>query len=122
VFLTYVFPSFPDKDKWIMIERTRWAQAFNVPMSEAGPPNFPPLTLNLMRALCALSVQENGQALLVKSLEKLWHGLWVNHAEVEKPAVFGPILKETVGGAVADKGMAPSLVFSSVPFHPGIHR
>ena len=44
-----------DKDIWIEVERVRWAKAFNIPMKEEQPPDFPPMTLNIIRALCALT-------------------------------------------------------------------
>ncbi|KAI0137543.1 thioredoxin-like protein [Xylariales sp. AK1849] len=95
-----------NKDKWIQVERLRWAKAFSVPMGESGPPNFPPLTLNLMRALCALSRQDDGQEMLVRALARLYHELWVKHAEVAKEEVFGPILGEVLGKERARRVLA----------------
>jgi len=40
-----------NKDKWINIERLRWARLFNVPMHEQMPEGFPPLTLGVCRKL-----------------------------------------------------------------------
>lgn len=95
-----------DKDKWIQLERVRWAKVFGVPMSEASPPNFPPNTLHLQRVLCALSLQteeatgaggKTAQELLAQSLTRLWYAFWVDHADVGKAEVFEPILSDVLG-------------------------
>lgn len=82
-------------------------------MATDSPPNFPPRTLDVNRALCALSEQANGQKLLVKALAKLWYGFWVNHVDIANPDVYGAILADAVGKATAEQGMpisSPTLV------------
>jgi hypothetical protein len=102
-----------DKDKWIQRERVHWAKAFGVPMNETSPANFPPNTLRLQRALCALTLQagEGGadsqqqtQQLLVRSLARLWHAFWVEHAEIGNADVFAPILAEVLGQERYNRG------------------
>ncbi|KAI1858695.1 uncharacterized protein JN550_012527 [Neoarthrinium moseri] len=109
-----------NKDKWIQTEKLRWARAFDVPMAAASPANFPPMTLALMRALAALSAHQEGggQRLLAAALAKLWHALWVEHAEVEKPAVFGPLLAAVLGRERAEEGESDLLrLFHFISVH-----
>ena len=95
-----------DKDKWIQLERIRWAQVFNIPMKKQGPANFPPNTLQLMRALCALlAVRESdGQALLVKTVDKLWPLYWAEHRGMHTPEVYEPIFRGQLGDEIAEQG------------------
>lgn len=86
-----------DKDKWIGLERTRWAKLFNVPMDPEFPANFPPLTLPNMRALCALTAITPGQASLCSALDALYHAYWVEHKETHKPDVLVEVLKGALG-------------------------
>ncbi|KAK8093598.1 2-hydroxychromene-2-carboxylate isomerase [Apiospora hydei] len=97
-----------DKDKWIGQERLRWARAFGVPMSDTTPANFPPNTLHTMRAVCALSLQDQdqNQDKLVRGLETLFAAMWTDHAEIAKPDVFGPLLVKALGEETAKKALA----------------
>lgn len=105
-----------DKDKWIGQERLRWARAFDVPMIDTVPANFPPNTLHTMRAVCALSrlsPDDDKQDKLVRGLEALFGAMWTEHAEVARPDVFGPVLVKALGEEVAEKGE----YFSSSSYH-----
>lgn len=93
-----------NKDKWIGQERLRWARAFDVPMSEEQPANFPPNTLATMRALCALWARD--QALFAQALEALFREMWVKHAEVARPDVFTPVLQRVLGEELARQVLA----------------
>ncbi|KAK7920170.1 2-hydroxychromene-2-carboxylate isomerase [Apiospora marii] len=95
-----------NKDKWIGRERLRWARAFGVPMADTTPANFPPNTLHTMRAVCALSLQGQGQEKLVRALEALYAAMWTDHAEIAKPDVFGPLLVKVFGEETAKKALA----------------
>lgn len=68
-------------------ERLRWSNIFNVPMNPATPPNFPPKTLNIMRALTPLS-----QADLTTALDKLWEEFFVKHTATNDPTELERIL------------------------------
>ncbi|KAI0010588.1 thioredoxin-like protein [Xylariaceae sp. FL0662B] len=89
-----------NKDKWINTERVRWARLFGIPMREDPPPDFPPNTLETMRALSAIP---NGsqQDALVAALDRLFRAHWVDHAPVAQPDVFAPILREALGDEAA---------------------
>ncbi|KAI9744968.1 MAG: hypothetical protein M1818_001895 [Claussenomyces sp. TS43310] len=102
-----------DKDKWIERERQRWAKAFNIPCKEEPPPNFPPNTLYIMRALAALTIAESNQQSLCKALDKFYEEFWVNHTETHKPEVMQRLLVQAVGEEKAKKGK--SLGFIRVP-------
>ncbi|TVY15332.1 hypothetical protein LARI1_G005029, partial [Lachnellula arida] len=70
-----------NKDKWINTERVRWARFFGIPMTAHMPDGFPPLTLTIMRALCAVTVLEPGQEALVACLDALFAAYWVRCEE-----------------------------------------
>jgi len=74
-----------NKDKWIGLERLRWARLFDIPMTEEMPDGFPPLTLNVQRALTALNT-ERPEA-LADTLDALYHALWVEGKPIQKPEV-----------------------------------
>ena len=96
-----------DKDKWIGAERLRWAKAFNVPMKEESPEGFPPMTLNIMRALCALTALhpgDEGQRKLTKCLDVLYHAFWVEHQKTNEKEILAKILGEVLGEEEAGKG------------------
>lgn len=63
------------------------------------PDGFPPLTLGIMRSLCALTVLhggKEGQEKLTKCLDALYHAYWVEH----KPTVQKEVLAEILSGAL----------------------
>ncbi|KAI0485367.1 HCCA isomerase/glutathione S-transferase kappa [Xylaria cf. heliscus] len=89
-----------NKDTWIGKERLRWANAFDIPMKTETPPNFPPNTLQVMRAVCGIA---DDQAKLCAVLERLYHEFWVNHAQIAVPDVFGPIFKDILGAVEGER-------------------
>lgn len=93
-----------DKDKWIGIERIRWAKLFSVPMNNEMPDEFPPLTLPITRALCVLTVVDPRQETLTKALDAIFNAYWVQHKMVHKPRVLKEILSEAVGLDITEKG------------------
>jgi 2-hydroxychromene-2-carboxylate isomerase len=97
-----------DKNAWINRERLLWAKTFNVPMRNSLPPNFPPMTLNIMRCLAALDKAggPNNQSRLVEALNALYHDFWVDHCEVNDPQVLRLLLERVVGGNVAAEILA----------------
>ena len=101
-----------DKDKWIEKERLRWASVFNIPMKKEVPEGFPPMTLTIMRALCALTVLnpgKEGQPKLIKALDALFHAFWVEHKKTNEKEVLVAVLNEVLGKEEAGKvmGMVP---------------
>lgn len=94
-----------DKDKWINTERERWARAFSVPMCNGMPPNFPPLTLHIMRALCAIQYRDGeSQDRLLKALDALFHEYWVKKNLTHKPETLKSVLDEILGPQEAETG------------------
>lgn len=84
------------------------------------PEGFPPLTLTVMRALCALTVVVPGgeaeqQKVLVKVLDEVLREFWVEHRKVYEKSEIEGVLERVVGKDIAGKGMvflARSLSFS----------
>lgn len=94
-----------DKDKWIAAERLRWAKAFSIPLKEDMPQNFPPLTLNTMRALAAIHTADGkNQGRLVKTLDVLFHKYWVDHTPTHEIETLRSILTDILGAREAEEG------------------
>lgn len=107
-----------DKDKWINIERQRWAKLFNIPV---GPPpeGFPVSTLTvrnaprfgitlliclqIQRALCALLLINPLK--LVPAIDALYKAYWAesNVALVNKPEGLTKLLKTILTDAEAEE-------------------
>jgi 2-hydroxychromene-2-carboxylate isomerase len=79
-----------NKDKWIAIERLRWARLFNIPMCEEIPEGFPPMTLAVQRALCALAIER--PSAVPAALDALYHALWVERQPIQNKDVAISIL------------------------------
>lgn len=95
-----------DKDKWIDKERQRWASLLNVPMKQQSPPNFPPRTLTIMRALAALQELDGGrQDRLVGVLDALWHEFFVKHTQTHELHELRRILTGVLGGGAEADGV-----------------
>ncbi|KAJ5175257.1 uncharacterized protein N7482_001134 [Penicillium canariense] len=85
-----------NKDKWINVERRRWAKYFSVPISDNPPDGFPPRTLAVQRALAAISHKSPAKLPLV--IEALWHSFWVeSNSKIGEPAGFTPVLDGVLG-------------------------
>ncbi|KAL4950708.1 thioredoxin-like protein [Aspergillus filifer] len=85
-----------NKDKWINLERLRWARYFSVPISEDSPEGFPQNTLAVQRALTVLS-QQNPDKLL-PATEAVWKEFWVNaNGKATQPEGFVPIFEKVLG-------------------------
>ncbi|KAG9232211.1 thioredoxin-like protein [Amylocarpus encephaloides] len=97
-----------NKDVWINKTRLRWSKLFAIPMLEKTPPDFPPLTLLAMRALCALTVLKpgnEGQEALVKCLDKLYPAYWVEGRKTYEKDVLAEVLSGILGKEGANKVM-----------------
>lgn len=69
-------------------------------MNEKMPKDFPPLTLNIMRALCALTILhpgEEGQRRLTKCLDALCREFWVNHKKTNEKETLAEVLSNVLG-------------------------
>ena len=69
-------------------------------MQENSPDGFPPLTLTIMRALCALTVlhpSEEGQESLTKALDELYREYWLNHRRTNDKDVLEGVLTKVLG-------------------------
>ncbi|CCC07355.1 unnamed protein product [Sordaria macrospora k-hell] len=104
-----------NKDKWINIERLRWARAFSIPIISDMPPNFPPNTLPTQRVLAGIeassssqSQQSQSQSAIIAALDALYKAYWVNGTPVHEPAHLRSVLASPLEGgeAAADKVLA----------------
>lgn len=96
-----------NKDKWINTERRRWASVLNVPMAKEAPPNFPPRTLPIGRALCGLlSLDQGRQTRLLPVLDALWHEFFVKHTATHEPVELKRVLQDVIGADEAGKVLA----------------
>ncbi|KAJ4509628.1 hypothetical protein HRR83_007057 [Exophiala dermatitidis] len=65
-----------NKDKWINIERLRWAHQFDIPISSATPEGFPKPTIQAMRFLTALQIIRPD--LVPLALDTLYAIIWTD--------------------------------------------
>jgi len=80
-------------------------------MKDESPPNFPPMTLTTMRALCGLTlVDGQDQSRLVKALDVLFGEYWVKHRPTHQPEVLGSVLQQALGREDAEKGRSPGVL------------
>ena len=98
-----------NKDKWINVERFRWAEQFKIPIAPKTPPGFPVLTLTTMRAMSYLN-EKYPQEELVKALDALYQSFWGEaNGGVGKPdgeKGFGKILEGVLKKEVLEDVMA----------------
>jgi 2-hydroxychromene-2-carboxylate isomerase len=94
--IRHVLTSASDKDKWIDVERRRWAKYFSVPICDNTPEGFPPRTLTVQRALCVVS--QKAPAKLSSVIEAVYHSFWVqSNSKIGEPAGFTPVLESVLG-------------------------
>jgi 2-hydroxychromene-2-carboxylate isomerase len=95
-----------NKDKWINVERKRWAELFNIPLAKETPPGFPVLTLTTMRGMCYLH-EKYSQDEIIKAFDALYQSFWVErNSGVGKPdgeKGWGAILKQALGKDLAEE-------------------
>lgn len=84
-----------DKDKWINLERKRWAKYFNIPISQGSPPGFPINTLPIQRALAALYISHPQS--VESAISLFYENTWVQWGEPLKPENLQAILRTVVG-------------------------
>lgn len=76
-------------------------------MADTTPEGFPPLTLTVMRALCAITVLypgNEGQEILIKLLDELLNAFWVEHKKVYEKDVLVEVLEQVIGSEETGKG------------------
>jgi 2-hydroxychromene-2-carboxylate isomerase len=77
-------------------------------MRENVPDGFPPLTLLVMRALCALTLLYPGneeQEKLTKVLDVLYYEYWCEHKKTNEKEVLAEILTRVLGEGDSRRGM-----------------
>ncbi|PGH14725.1 hypothetical protein AJ79_02891 [Helicocarpus griseus UAMH5409] len=95
-----------NKDKWIDIERKRWAKLLNVPIYPKTPEGFPISTLSVQRTLCAIPAQK-----LPACYDALYKAFWVEgNPKAGSPETYLPILEAVVGKEVAGDALAQSSI------------
>ncbi|KAK2737620.1 hypothetical protein FQN55_000976 [Onygenales sp. PD_40] len=93
-----------NKDKWIDIERKRWAKSLNIPIFPKVPDGFPILTLGVQRTLAALP-----PAKLIPAYDALYKAFWVEgNAAIGNAETYQPILEAAVGKEVAEEAVRQS--------------
>jgi 2-hydroxychromene-2-carboxylate isomerase len=93
--------SLPDKDKYIDLERRRWAAFLNVPISDGAPANFPANTLSTGRILTAISVSHPQS--LPAALALFWQNYWVAGIDPTTPDAALAIVTAVLGKEEAVK-------------------
>jgi 2-hydroxychromene-2-carboxylate isomerase len=73
-------------------------------MAETQPENFPPLTLSIMRTLCALTVLDSDQERLCRALDALYKAYWVDQMPTQEPDVMAQVLTQILGEKDTKKG------------------
>jgi 2-hydroxychromene-2-carboxylate isomerase len=79
------------------MERRRWQRLFSIPMAETRPEGFPPLTLSIMRSLCALTILDSDQEKLCRALDALYKAFWVDQKPTQEPEVMAEVLTRALG-------------------------
>ncbi|EGO56438.1 hypothetical protein NEUTE1DRAFT_122979 [Neurospora tetrasperma FGSC 2508] len=93
-----------NKDKWINVERLRWAHAFSVPIVTDMPPNFPPNTLPVQRVLAGIEASSQSQSAVIAALDALYKSYWALGQPIYEPAQLRSVLASSLGGEeAADK-------------------
>jgi 2-hydroxychromene-2-carboxylate isomerase len=73
-------------------------------MAETLSEGFPPLTLSIMRTLCALTVLDPDQEKLCQALDALYKAFWVDQKPTQEPAVMAQVLTQVLGKEETRKG------------------
>lgn len=99
-----------NKAAYIHRQRNRWATAFSVPINPSMPPNFPPLTLSIMRPLALVYSLEGParQPRLTSLLDALYPAFFVDHRKPHEAEtrhqVFASVLGEEAAREVEEGG------------------
>ncbi|KAK4970096.1 Ubiquitin carboxyl-terminal hydrolase 10 [Elasticomyces elasticus] len=90
-----------NKAEWIGVERLRWSKQFNIAMCQETPEPFPQLTLNAMRALCAVTILHPDR--LSDCFAAMYQAFWVDRKSISKTEVWSAALVEVLGESEAKK-------------------
>ncbi|OQO08846.1 hypothetical protein B0A48_05736 [Cryoendolithus antarcticus] len=93
-----------NKDKWIGLERDRWATRFNIPIFAGVPEGFPANTLASGRTLALIEREHPSQ--LPAAYSALFRTYWVDGSPVQKPEVVASALATVFGKAEAEELVA----------------
>nr|OQO22377.1 hypothetical protein B0A51_10577 [Rachicladosporium sp. CCFEE 5018] len=93
-----------NKDKWIGLERDRWATRFNIPIFAGVPEGFPANTLASGRTLALVEREHPSQ--LPAAYSALFKTYWVDGSPVQKPEVVASALATVFGKAEAEELVA----------------
>ncbi len=74
-------------------------------MAESRPKGFPPLTLSIMRSLCALTILDSDKEKLCRTLDALYKAFWVDQKPTQEPDVMAQVLTQVLGEEETDKGV-----------------
>lgn len=77
-------------------------------MLDKSPEGFPPNTLTIMRALCALTVLKpgkEGQELLIKVLDVLFPSYWVEGKRTFEKEILVAALRKVLGEKLTNEGI-----------------
>ncbi|MCJ1247450.1 hypothetical protein MMC30_004664 [Trapelia coarctata] len=95
-----------DKDKWIDLERRRWASQFNIPVANKMPDGFPVATLAPQRFVAAVSLVAPEK--IEDVIAALYHAFFVELRPISKPDDFMPIVEPVLGKETAAKALETS--------------
>jgi len=109
---TTMLSSLSDKNKWITVERLRWAKAFSIPIAAETPAGFPPSTLACQRALTALTLSPH-KLKLTDALDSVYATFWIDRKPIQNPEIVIAALSKVVGEQDAkelfEKGSNPEV-------------
>lgn len=83
----------------------RWAKYFSVPMAEKLPEGFPPKTLAVQRALCAIS--QKSPEKLPAVIEAIYRSFWVEeNVKIGDVEGFTPVLESVLGKQATQEALS----------------
>lgn len=90
-----------NKGEWISRERFRWARRFDIPIADEIPPGFPNNTIQVQRALTAVSLLRPEK--LEGTIAALYHQSFAEREDVHTLESIGPIFVNIFGESEAKK-------------------
>jgi len=88
-----------NKGEWIGKERLRWARSFSIPMAEEMPPGFPRNTIQIQRALTAVSLMHPEKT--EETIAALYHESFAERRDIHTLETLGPIFVKIFGDSEA---------------------
>ena len=93
-----------NKSEWIGKERLRWARSFNIPIANEMPPGFPNNTIQVQRALTAMSLMRPES--LVSTIAAVYHESFVERRDVHTLESLRPIFNRLIGESDSEEVLA----------------